>query len=205
MIRAIIFDIGGVLIDDPTTQMVTYYAHVLQVDREWLVEALSTVWAAWHTGSLTEQEVWKRVTDDLKLPSFSSNMGNTGDSLWLEGFKHAYRERPEMFALLRNVKQQGYTTALLSNTELPIMNYLKRHSYEHIDTGVYSCEAGVSKPDRAIYETTLQRLGVLARDAIFIDDRNENVDGAVNAGIHSILYQDIDDLKQHFRDLGIKL
>ena len=190
MIRAIIFDIGGVLIDDPSTEMVNYYAGALGVPQQNCVNVLRKVWDVWHTGQITEQEVWRRMSSDLHIPPYN------GDALWLKGFKHAYRERPEMFALLTQLKQQGYTIALLSNTEPPIMQYLKEHPYEHVDVGFYSCEIGISKPAKAIYERVLQQLAVQPQEAIFIDDRQENVDSAISVGIHGFLFRGIDNLKQ---------
>jgi HAD superfamily hydrolase (TIGR01509 family) len=50
----------------------------------------------------------------------------------------------------------------------------------------------MSKPDRRIYQLTCDRLGVCPEQMIFLDDRAEYVDAALDAGITAILYHDND-------------
>ena len=58
-----------------------------------------------------------------------------------------------------------------------------------------SSEVGIRKPFPEIYKLSLKNLGVLPEEAIFIDDRQKNIDGAEAVGIKSILYKDLNDLK----------
>ena len=199
MIQTVIFDLGGVLIEDPSAGMTRYYANYLQINRESLLEALNKLWDAWHKGSLSEQEVWEQVTTDLKIQNAIF------DSLWIDGFKQTYQEKPEMFVLLKQLKRQGYTTALLSNTEAPVVSYLKQRPYEDIDQRFYSCEMGMRKPEKGIYEKTLQGLACQPEAAVFIDDRRENVDAATSLGIPSILFRNCDDLKEQLSRYRISL
>ena len=189
MIQTVIFDLGGVFIEDPSTEIIRYCTNYLHVNRGLLLEALNKLWDEWHKGSLSEQEVWRQVTADLKIQN------TTFDSLWLDGFKQAYKEKSEMFVLLKQVKRQGYTTALLSNIEMPLVSYFKLFPFEDIDQCFYSCEMGMRKPEKSIYEKTLQGLGCRPEAAVFIDDRKENVDAATSLGIPSILFCGCDDLK----------
>ncbi|HOW97976.1 MAG TPA: HAD family phosphatase [Kiritimatiellia bacterium] len=53
---------------------------------------------------------------------------------------------------------------------------------------VISCDIGAVKPERAFYERTLDRLGRRAEECLFLDDRPENVAGAEACGIRSILH-----------------
>jgi len=59
------------------------------------------------------------------------------------------------------------------------------------DDVVDSHEVGMRKPNRAIYELALNRLGVEAHRAAFLDDAQSNVDAALALGIHGI-WVDID-------------
>lgn len=199
MIQAVIFDLGGVFIDDPSADMVKYCANYLQVDPISLRNALNKYWDAWHKGSISEEELWQRVTTDLQIQYPSC------DSLWLDSFKQARREKPEMFFLLKQIKRQGYTTALLSNTEIPLVSYYKQHPYEDIDRCFFSCEMGLSKPEQEIYEKVLQELACSPEAVIFIDDRKENVDAATSLGIPGILFRNCDDLKKQLLRYSIGL
>jgi putative hydrolase of the HAD superfamily len=55
------------------------------------------------------------------------------------------------------------------------------------DVVVESSSEGVRKPTAAIYERTLDRLGVPAHRAAFLDDLEDNIVGAQAVGLHSIL------------------
>jgi putative hydrolase of the HAD superfamily len=199
VIQTVIFDLGGVLIEDPSAGMIVYYANYFQVNREVLLEALNMHWDAWHKGSLSEQELWKHVTTDLHIqnPPY--------DSLWLDGFKQVHREKPAMLLLLKQLKHQGYTTALLSNTEAPVMSYFKQHPFEDIDHSFFSCEMGLRKPERGIYEKALQGLGCQPEAAVFIDDRKENVEAATRLGIPSIVFRTCEALREQLLRYQISL
>lgn len=58
---------------------------------------------------------------------------------------------------------------------------------EYFDTFTFSCDVGVLKPDRRIYEDALGKLGLPARETIFIDDFESNLDGAAALGINPVL------------------
>lgn len=60
------------------------------------------------------------------------------------------------------------------------------------DDIVISAEVGLAKPDPAIYRLALERLGVAALEAVFVDDFEENVAAARALGMHAIQYRDHD-------------
>lgn len=64
------------------------------------------------------------------------------------------------------------------------------------DVLVFSAEEGIQKPDPAIYQRTLSRLGVEAQEVIFIDDWLKSVEGAREIGMHGIHYVAGVDVKQ---------
>jgi 2-haloacid dehalogenase len=68
---------------------------------------------------------------------------------------------------------------------------------------VLSYEVGLLKPDPRIYEQALQRFGLRAERAVFIDDIPTNVDGARAAGLHGIHYQNPDQVRLELTKLGI--
>ncbi|QBD76833.1 HAD family phosphatase [Ktedonosporobacter rubrisoli] len=199
MIQTVIFDLGGVFIEEPAAGMLKYYASFLQVDGEVLSEALRKYWDVWHKGKISEAELWGMVTTELQIPCPDC------ESLWLDGFKQTYRERPEMFALLKQVKRQGYTTALLSNIEAPLVQHLRQSPFEDIDSYFFSCELGLSKPEPAIYQKVLQELSCAPEVAIFIDDRRANVEAASRLGIHGIVFRSYDDLREQLQPYQIGL
>ena len=195
MIKAIIFDVGGVLIDYPWPKMIDHYLQYLDVDRKKLFAAMKQLNYEWQSGIIDESEYWNKIGRTLKTKLPQS------ESLWLEGFKKAYKEKDEIFILISLLKKKGYKIGLLSNTEAPVMNFLIEKQYEHFDVFIYSCAIGLVKPDRKIYEKTLKLLQVSPEEAIFIDDKEENVEGAKKIGIQGVLFKNSTQIENLLKSL----
>jgi HAD superfamily hydrolase (TIGR01509 family) len=117
------------------------------------------------------------------------------DSLWTEAFMVAYKPRQEMVTLVSNLRKAGCKTAIISNTEMPVVKIIDKQICDYMDITVLSCLEGTAKPGRKIYDLTLDRLGIPAGQTLFIDDKQENIDGAKQAGLQTILFKDINQLK----------
>ena len=100
------------------------------------------------------------------------------------------RPNPVMAAWARSLRNAGVRTAVLSNmpTDLRLAVTSPSSWLPEFDHMTFSCDIGVCKPERAIYEHCLQGLGVAASDALFLDDRAENIEASRQAGIHSLLF-----------------
>jgi putative hydrolase of the HAD superfamily len=87
--------------------------------------------------------------------------------------------------------KQKYKIGLLSNyTDMMREKIEKEWKITHLfDDIIISYEVGLIKPDPAIFELALSRLGVSASEAVLIDDRIKNIDGARQFGLHAIHYQ----------------
>ena len=130
------------------------------------------------------------MTNRLKTPMPKA------DSLWTEAFKAAYRPRQEMFSLASRLRKAGCKTAILSNTEKPTVKLINKQNYATFDVSVFSCLEGAAKPGRKIYDIALNRLGVPAGQTLFIDDKLENIDGAKQAGLQTILFKNTENFKK---------
>ena len=97
--------------------------------------------------------------------------------------------------------------ALLSNTDpLHLAALETQFSFlRHFPAGtrIYSCRIGASKPAPAIYEAALQALGVQAREALFIDDVAEYVQGARQLGIDAIRFESPSHLREELAKRGL--
>ena len=60
---------------------------------------------------------------------------------------------------------------------------------ELVDLMVFDGEEGVAKPDARIYELALLRLGVRPGEAVFVDDKEQNVEAAQRLGMHGVLFK----------------
>ena len=196
--ESVIFDWGGVLIDDPRPGLLRYCANAFGVSEERYAPVHDSFLDDFHTGRISEETFWREIAGkfDKPVPAVSS--------LWSEAFRSAYVPRPEIFSLACSLHDKDYRTALLSNTELPAVEFFHEFNYGMFDVLVFSCVEGVIKPQRKIYEITLERLGSKARQSVFIDDRQDYVHGAKQAGLNAILFKGIDQVKSELTELGVK-
>jgi putative hydrolase of the HAD superfamily len=199
MIKAVIFDLGGVLVDNPAPAMFDHYSKTINVPKEDLLEIYSKYETDWQKGTLSEDEFWTKITADLNVTKPEL------ESLWLDGFLSAYKEKAEMFSLIKNLKKNGYKVALLSNTETPVMNHIKKLSWPDFDLFVYSCEVGMRKPDREIYENTLASLSIKPEEAVFIDDKPENVESAKKVGMQSFVFENPEQVIKNLQNMGLSV
>jgi epoxide hydrolase-like predicted phosphatase len=197
-IISVIFDWGGVLIEDPAPGLMRYCAQVLKVSKEDYQKAYQKFSADFQKNLIREDTFWDRICRELKVQKPAIR------SLWTEAFKAAYVPREEMFNLAASLKKSGYKTAVISNTEVPAMQYFYQLQYDMFDVMVFSCAEGTIKPQRKIFEMTIQKLGCAPEQSVFIDDNPEFIDAAKNAGLHTILFESAGQTREKLAELGIK-
>jgi putative hydrolase of the HAD superfamily len=89
---------------------------------------------------------------------------------------------------LRATRSRGLRTALVSNCDHATRPAIEALGLtDEVDATILSFEVGVAKPDAGIYEAALQRLGVSAEEATFVDDQAGYCDGAAAVGIATLL------------------
>jgi putative hydrolase of the HAD superfamily len=182
MVRAVVFDWGGVLIEEPSSKIFRFCAEVLKVPSSDFQDVYRRFLPDFQRGLITENHLWEAVCSELRVPVPSVS------SLWGSAIQHAYVERRGMFLLASSLRTKGYRVGLLSNTETPGMRFFQERQYSMFDTTVFSCAEGTRKPEERIYRILLQRLHLSAEEVCFIDDNQEYVDGAKRVGINAIVF-----------------
>lgn len=198
IIESVIFDWGGVLIDDPVPGLMKYCSEALAVSKENYMKAHSKFAEDFEKGLIEEDIFWERMCSELGVSRPKA------PSLWADAFEAAYMPREDMFSLAGGLGTKGYKTAFLSNTEKPAMQFFHRFGYDMFDVLVFSCAEGTRKPERRIYELTVQRLGSEAEQSVFIDDKPEYINGAKQAGLNTILFENISQVKNELIRLGVE-
>lgn len=196
-IESVIFDWGGVLIDDPGPGLMQYCSRALTVSKEDYIRAHNKFAADFQKGLIREDIFWERICGELNVPKPKV------ESLWADAFNAAYAPREDMFSLSARLRENGYKTAVLSNTEAPAMQYFYQFQYNMFDVSVFSCAEGTKKPEKKIYELTVQKLGSRPGQSVFIDDKPEYINGAKQAGLNTILFRNIEQVKNELAGLFI--
>lgn len=185
-VRAVVFDIGGVLEIAPSLGVPQRWAAVFGLRPEEFEERTDSIWQAGAIGLITEEEVHNRLRElvgvDAALVEAFMN------DIWVEYLGTLNVELTEYFRGLR----PAYKTGIISNSFVGARER-EQELYglgDITDDIVYSHETGMSKPDPRIYLLACERLGVSPEETVFLDDSEAMVDGARAVGIQAILFQD---------------
>ncbi len=189
-IRAVVFDIGGVLEINPPTGWVEKWEARLHLKAGELDERLRDVSRAGSLGTISEEEVEKRIGEILHFVQNDRGLGQVEAfmaDLWEEYLGTLNVELATYFSSLR----PRYQTAIISNSFVGARSREQEryHFDEMTDVIIYSHEVGIAKPERRIYELACERLGVQPGEMIFLDDAKRCVAAARDCGIHAILFQ----------------
>lgn len=103
----------------------------------------------------------------------------------------------------RNLQEAGLLTAILSNMGPEVLRTMRQQFawLAHFNQLTWSCELGIAKPDPAIYTLTCDKLGIRPVEALFIDDKQENIRAAEHLGLQGVQFHSVDQLR---RDLAAR-
>ena len=189
-IKAVIFDWGGVLIENPTEGILRYCREVLGIGTGCMLAAYRKLIPYFQEGKISEEEFWKGVRRR------TGAKGGLPASLWLEAFEHSYVEKKDVFAVAHALHDRGFRTGILSNTEKPSRPIMERDTYRIFDPFVFSCEVGSAKPQRRIFEALIETLRLNPHEILLIDDVAANITAAQDLGLQGLLFTDVDTLRK---------
>jgi epoxide hydrolase-like predicted phosphatase len=189
-IKAVIFDWGGVLIDDPRPALMQYCAEAFNVPVNIYTQTHDKFLEDFQKGLISEESFWEKICKELKKPKPVQN------SLWGDAFRAAYSPRAEVFSFATGLHNKGYKTALLSNTEVPAMVFCRELGYDMFDELIFSCAEGSAKPEEKIYKIAISKLNLKPEQAVLIDDKAEFINGAKKAGLEGIVFKNLNQVKK---------
>ena len=185
-IQAVVFDIGGVLEITPSLGVTELWESRLGLDPDEINRRMHDIWHGGGIGAVSEREVHQAATERLGLdePQLEEFMG----WIWREYLGSA---NTELIGYARQLRPR-YRTGILSNSFVGAREREQAaYGFEDlVDEIIYSHECGMSKPDPGIYALACERLRVEPAQMVFLDDYGPCVEGARQAGIHAVLYQD---------------
>jgi epoxide hydrolase-like predicted phosphatase len=197
MIKAIIFDFGRVI----SAQKPLSLFHRYEVDLGLAPDTINAIMfdsPAWQDallGRKTEGEFWDAIGPELGLYS-------RGD---IDSFRRRYRHDE---ALNRDVVElihrlhAHHKTALLSNAPPGLGEWLEDWNILDLFDIVYcSGDEGRAKPDPAVFQAVLTRLGVAPAEAVFIDDTLSHVLAAETLGLRGVFFTTAEALAEQLADI----
>ena len=202
-LRAVIFDIGRVLVRLDVSRAVADLSNGLALSPDELWSAIQTDprWSDWQEGRIAPHDwhlhITKRLGSKLKFAEFRDAWNRTLDPEPLQ--------TKDLFAELAKSKQ----LALLSNTD-PIHVAHLEANYDFFEffpaaARIYSCSVRASKPSPVVFQAALKAVKAKAQEAVFVDDILEYVQAARTLGLQGIHYQNPAQLRGGLRTLDPRL
>lgn len=192
MIRAVIFDFDGVVATRGYWLWLKDNIANLQNTSDYFLDICNKE----NRGDISEQQF---------VSILAEKSGKAKEQIWPEIFKKT-KINKKMLELIKTLRQNykiGLLTNFVSEWILEILDTYKLHDY--FSKIIISAQEKVIKPDSKIYYKMVQSLGIRPQEAIFIDDKQSNVDGATNVGIKGILYVTYEQLKKDLQYQGVKV
>lgn len=184
-IKALLFDIGGVLSRSLDTGPRQKWERRLGLSRGQLAEIVFTNPVALRAtvGQADPDEVWQEIGARFSLSS--EELTALRADFWNAGEWDI-----EILNFIRSLKPY-YKTGTVSDAWLDARQNIELYvNSELFDVIVFSAEEGVKKPNPEIYRRSLARLGTAPQETIFVDDRLPNTAGAQQIGMHAIHHTD---------------
>ncbi len=199
MIKNIVFDLGGVLLDwNPRYLYRTIIDN--EADIEYFLSHVCT--DAWNL-EMDRGRNRQEAIDELiaKFPD-KADLIIAFKTRWIEMFSGPIHESVD---ILMELKQRGYPLYALSNwNDETFQIALKEFPFLRMFDGrIVSGEVKLVKPDPAIYSLLLETYNLNPRESLFIDDRDENVVGARACGMESIRFISPAKLEQDLAVYGL--
>jgi epoxide hydrolase-like predicted phosphatase len=200
MIKAVIFDCGGVLKVGADDLLYHDMARSFGMDFDEIKQAVRAPLNEFETGKIDEVEFWKRVGQNTGKPLPHDHM-----DLWTRQYLATYEIRHDVLDLAKALRSRGYAVPLLSNTVPGHAEINKKNRlYDLFEPVLLSHEIGFKKPDPETYVFTLERIGYAANECVLIDDKERNIAPAQSVGMHTILFTDRSSLERELSTLGVE-
>lgn len=201
MIKNIVFDLGGVLIDWNPEYV---FLKEFRGDREkmnWFFNTICT--SSWNEKQDAGYSIEKATNERAAMFPKHERLIRMYYGEWEQmlGFEHT--ETVEILRRLHDSKEHSiYSLTNWSNETFPVA--LKKFPFLSWFKGILvSGDVGLKKPDPEIYKLLLDRYGLEANTCVFIDDRTENVKAASALGFSGIVFKNHTQLSKDLKKLNI--
>lgn len=185
-LRAVIFDLGGVVLGSPLQAFNDYEAEVGLargvLGRMVIAAGPSGAWSRLERGELEMAAFF---------PAFDAEAAAHGYAIssvvLMERVSAASQIRPQMVSAIRRIRAAGLRTAALTNNwvnEDQVQKMAQLHA--EFDAFIESARVGLRKPDPRIYQLACEQLRVTPEQAVFLDDIGQNLKAARALGMTTI-------------------
>jgi putative hydrolase of the HAD superfamily len=203
-IKAIILDIGGIIIKEEAHIAREILAKKFEFDsmkfKEYAFRRLSES----YKGTLHYIDFFREMIKEVGIKATPEEMAKawidarTKISKWIEVNKN----------FLEKLNKKYVTVSLTNSTKLNDSIKIRQDAYKLFKLNVISYEVGARKPEKEIYEALLdklEQLGIEPNQAVFVDDKEENLVVAKDLGINTLFSKDGEEIESKLEKFGVEV
>jgi len=203
-IKAIIFDLGGVIVD---LDYSNFYKQIialspLEKPQTRIMLEFFRQSDLYHQGKMTDEEFYKLACEILQVCMINQNQFYEAFNSIISG-----SSQPEMISLLKELKDmKKYKLIALSNVNSSHWDYLLNKKWdllEYFGEFILSHEVHLTKPDPRIFQLAIEKSECNAEEIVYVDDGLNNIRSANDLGIRGIYFTNVEDLIEEFKKLKI--
>ena len=185
--EAVVFDFGGVLTWQPPDSHPESLRRICGLDRSTFDLEYKRQRPDYDRGAIDSREYWSRIMDsrgEPVEPGILQSLFEVDTAGWTQ-------VNNQVLDWAGRLQEAGMRTGILSNMPRDILVRIESRFrwFDRFEVKVFSCDVGVNKPKAGIYQSCLDELQLEAGKVLFLDDILENVKGAEQLGINSVLFR----------------
>lgn len=192
-IKNIVFDVGMVLIDFCWAEHCRNLGFTEEIIDAFDKNMISSdCWDKMDEGIISQEDAIRQFID--AMPEYKNQI----EEFWSkpEGFVSEYNYAAPM---IQKLKEKGYKVYLLSNYPLKMyeIHWPTFQFFAQVDGYIVSAVERMKKPDSAIYHLLCERYSLSPQECVFIDDRQVNIDAAMQLGMEGFLFEKYEELARY--------
>ncbi|MCK5416816.1 HAD-IA family hydrolase, partial [Candidatus Parcubacteria bacterium] len=208
-IKALIFDIGGVLFlakkNGKEKNLLSSFREAclllgnFGIDASMFLEELISIYRQSSVGNISKEETMNLMSNVLKISP------KEVERLFKNVYSNNTIENNELYNYVLDLKKDNYKIGILSNQfHLSKDVLVPNKYYKNFDALEISSDDKLKKPDEKAFILILEKLKVKPEESIFVDDKQENLDVAEKLKMKTIIFKNNTQFFSRLKELGIK-
>jgi len=207
-IKAVLFDIGGVLQlggkmrrspkDVHVSGVHEFIANKLNITIDQYLDSIDSAYAKSIEGQISKSVLLGILSLNLNYPKYKL------EKLYKSAYKARFKRNDWLYGVAKQLKKRGYKIGILSDQwHLSKDALIPKKDQIIFDEVAISCDDGMRKPHKEYYDYILKKMNLSPEEVIFIDNQEWNIVPAHKLGMKTILFTDNKKVKEQLAHWGI--
>lgn len=184
MIKAILFDFGGVIYQNPKKVIPKALSLIYNQPVETTNKEYKKYKEEYFTGKLKTDDLIKFLSSKFKTKKSVDDI----KKLWLKYYGEMAQANNEILKLIKRLRGKYKIYLFSDTTEMSNKHNSQSGIYDYFDGLFFSYQTGFTKPDVKAYKNILRKTELKPDECLLIDDKEENLKAARKLGITTILF-----------------